>query len=254
MIRLFVTDLDGCVSHPFRAPDWDALLALVRLHEQHGQDPGIPPVTICTGRPMSYAEAVAQWLSVTTPILFESGSGMYDPVNNRVWWSPRITETTEQALQILRREIHGHLVPRYPGTVAELGKQKDVGLTNPDRRAIDAMYSHIAELVARHDGADLEVHCTDVSVNVIPRTANKGTGLQWLAEHLGIDLADMAYIGDSQGDISALAKVGWSFAPANATAAVKTVAHVVTRAEATAGVLEAYQAVVAHNREQSRSS
>lgn len=247
MIRLFVTDLDGCISHPFHPPAWEAISEIVRLHANRDQDPRIPSLTVCTGRPQAYAEAVAQWMSVTNPFLFESGSGMYDPTSNRVWWSPRITAATERALTDLRRTIHEDLVPQYPGTMAEFGKQKDVGLTNPDPRAIEAMHRIVCELVTQLSEGDLEVHFTEVSVNVIPRAANKGAGLTWLSEHTGIGLDEMAYIGDSQGDLSALTTVGRAFAPRNATPAVKTAADVVTLGEATAGVLEAYRMVIEEN-------
>lgn len=247
MIRLFVTDLDGCLSHPFQPPAWEALLALMRLHAERPADPSIPPLSICTGRPLSYAEAVAQWLAVTTPILFESGSGMYDPVANRVTWAPGIDARTEAALERLRRRIHGELVGRFPGTVAEFGKQKDVGVTNPDARVIASLLAAVTEIVREDGDAEVEIHHTAVSVNVIPRAANKGAGLAWLAEHLDLPLAAMAYVGDSGGDISALRRAGMAFAPANAVDEVKALATV-TGGEATAGVLEAYQAVIAHNR------
>lgn len=247
MIRLFVTDLDGCLSHPFQPPAWDALLALMRLHADRAQDPAIPALSICTGRPLSYAEAVAQWLGVTTPILFESGSGMYDPVANRVLWAPGIDARTEAALARLRRHVHVDLVARFPGTVAEFGKQKDVGVTNPDAGVIASLLAAVTELVREHGHDGLEIHHTAISVNVIPRAANKGAGLAWLSEHLDLPLSAIAYVGDSGGDISALRRAGMAFAPANAVGEVQAVATV-TRGEATAGVLEAYQAVIAHNR------
>lgn len=247
MIRLFVTDLDGCLSHPFQPPAWEALLALMRLHAERARDPAIPPLTLCTGRPLAYAEAVAQWLGVTTPILFESGSGMYDPVANRVSWAPGICARTEATLARLRRRIHGELVALHPGAVAEFAKQKDVGVMHPDARVIAALLAQVTDIV-REDGDDtVEIHHTAVSVSVIPRAANKGAGLSWLAEHLGLPLGALAYVGDSNGDLSALQRAGMAFAPANAVPEVKAVAQV-TAGEATAGVLEAYQAVIAHNR------
>ncbi len=247
MIRLFVTDLDGCVSHPFRPPDWDAAVAIARLHRESIHDPTVPPLTICTGRPLAYAEAVGQWLAVSKPLLFESGSGMFDPVSNQVTWSPDIDAATEAALAELRAHIHHQLVPQFPGTVAEFAKQRDVGLTNPDRATIDKLHHIILELVAEMAQGALEVHYTDVSVNVIPSAANKGAGLVWLGQTLAIPCAEMAYIGDSLGDLSALRAVGAAFAPQNAMAAVRDVAEV-TRGEATLGVLEAYRAVIARNR------
>jgi HAD superfamily hydrolase (TIGR01484 family) len=258
VIRLFVTDLDGCLSHPFRAPEWEPLVALTRLHARRAHDPHVPPLTLCTGRPLSYAAAVAQWLSVTTPILIESGSGMYDPVANRLSWAPSISARAEAALDRLRPRIHRELVARFPGTMPEFDKQRDVGINNPDPAVIASLLEIITGMVRDLDAEDaalgdtgLEVHHTAISVNVIPRAANKGAGLHWLGEHLGIKLSEMAYIGDSGGDISALERAGMAFAPANAVDAVKAIATV-TRGEATAGVLEAYQAVIAENERRRR--
>lgn len=255
MIRLFVTDLDGCLSHPFRAPDWESLIALTRLHARRADDARIPPLTLCTGRPLGYAAAIAQWLDVATPILVESGSGMYDPIANRLSWSPRISARAEAALDRLRPRVHRELVARFAGTMPEFDKQRDVGVNNPDAGAIARLLEIITGMVRDLDAelgdAELEVHHTAISVNVIPRAANKGAGLHWLSEHLGIKLSEMAYIGDSGGDISALACAGMAFAPANAVDAVKAIATV-TRGEATAGVLEAYRAVIAENERRAR--
>ena len=247
MIRLFVSDLDGCVSHPFRAPPLEALHELVALHRGRRDDPCIPPLTLCTGRPQAYAEAVAQWLAIDLPFLFESGSGMYDPRANRIRWSPYIDEATESALSLLRPIIHGDIVREHPGTIAEYAKRSDVGVLNPDPARIAVIRPIIEELAAGYPDADLEVHDTVVSVNVIPRAANKGAGVAWLAEHLGLSLAEVAYMGDSRGDLSALTRVAMPFAPANAVSEVKAVAQV-TEGEATLGLVEAYREVIAHNR------
>jgi len=253
VIRLFVSDLDGCVSVPFQQPPLDVLGELVALHRSRAEDPCVPSLTLCTGRPLAYADAVAQWLGVEVPFLFESGSGMYDPVANRVWWSPHLNRATEEALDQLRPLIHGDLAARYPGTMAEFAKLEDVGVVNPDAAVIAKILGEVeglvAELVAGSvDGdVDLEIHSTPVSVNVIPRAANKGSGIAWLAGHLGLSLDEIAFMGDSGGDLSGLTRVAMAFAPANAADEVKAVARVMA-GEATRGLLEAYRAVIEHNR------
>ena len=247
MIRLFVSDLDGCISYPFRPPPLDAISELVSLHNRRESDPAVPLLTLCTGRPLAYAEAVAQWLSVTVPILFESGCGMYDPTRIQVSWSPRITGATKRALDQLRHVIHRDVAQHHPGTMPEFAMRIDVGVVNPDRQRVRDLRQAVETLVADYPDAELEVHDTPVSVNVIPRAANKGAGVAWLAEHLGLSLDEVAYMGDSQGDISALTRVAMPFAPANAAAEVKALARV-TRGEATLGLVEAFRAVVEYNR------
>ncbi|ACY17827.1 HAD family hydrolase [Haliangium ochraceum] len=249
-VRLLVCDIDGCLSHPFRPPEWPALAEIARLHMCRDTVPYIPALTLCTGRPLPYAEAVAQWLGVSVPLLFESGSGMYDPSSNQVRWSPAIDAATEAALARLRPLIHDQLVDEYPGTRAEFGKGRDVGFNHPDPTIIEDLRERVLALVEEHrgDGA-LEVHHTEISVNVIPAAANKGSGLRWLSQHLELPLSQIAYIGDSGGDLSALSCVGRPFAPANAIAEIRRRPEVtVTSGEATGGVLEAYEQLIAYNR------
>jgi hypothetical protein len=64
MIRLFVVDLDGCISFPFVTPDWEAINVIRDLNIASKHDPSIPPITICTGRPLPYAEAVAAYTTL----------------------------------------------------------------------------------------------------------------------------------------------------------------------------------------------
>jgi hypothetical protein len=63
----------------------------------------------------------------------------------------------------------------------------------------------------------------------------------WLTDHLGVDLGEVAYIGDADSDLEALSAVGTSFAPANADEEVlRTVDHV-TDGRVLDGTLEAYR-------------
>ena len=71
-------DLDGCVTDPFKTPDWDAFTTLRSLNLQSLSNQLIPPLSICTGRPMPYAEAIAQVLGIRIPFIFGSGGGVYD--------------------------------------------------------------------------------------------------------------------------------------------------------------------------------
>src|SRR5690625_7499307 len=83
MIKLFVTDLDACISYPHRTPNWDAIQEIRDLCLANRSNPEIPPLTICTGSPHPYAEAVAQWLDVRLPFVFES-AGPYHWEGSRV--------------------------------------------------------------------------------------------------------------------------------------------------------------------------
>ncbi|NIV11305.1 MAG: HAD hydrolase family protein, partial [Aliifodinibius sp.] len=77
---------------------------------------------------------------------------------------------------------------------------------------------------------------------------NKRTGIQQLCDVMDIDPEEVAYIGDSSGDIPGLQFVGQAFAPQNAAEAVKREAEVLD-SEVTKAVLEAYRRIIRDNRE-----
>lgn len=238
MTKLFVVDLDGCITMPFVTPHWPSVSWIRELNQLSRDNPAIPELSICTGRPFPYAEAVAQWLDVRQPIIFESGGGLYYPDRQQVAFSPAFQAHEQEAAEV-RNWVKQRIREEFPEVMLEFSKHTDSGIVHNDTAVINRFYQRAKTYVDQHH-PDFEVHCTEVSVNIILKSCNKGSGLRWLSEVTGVALGEMAYIGDSSGDISALKIVGRPFAPANATDAVKAVAEV-TRAKTSLGVLEAYQ-------------
>jgi len=245
MIKLFITDLDGCISYPFRTPDWEAITAIKKLNEKSKSDSLVPSLTICTGRPLPYAEAVAQWLDVDLPFIFESGGGSYDIGRNFLEWHPSVNGSTQQAVREIKEWLEKVIIKNYTGTIPEFAKHTDAGLINPDSEKIDIIYRDVKAYIS-NNYPNFEVHHTDVSVNIFSTTTNKGMGISWLCERLNVDPKEVAYIGDTSGDIPGLELVGYPFAPLNATRAVKEIAEVIPF-EATRAVLKTYEKLVEHN-------
>ena len=245
-IKVFVTDLDGCMTDPFETPNWEAYSQIRALQLQSELDPSIPPMSICTGRPMPYAEAQAQFLGVRLPFVFESGGGFYDLTTNTLTWNPIVTDALLSDIEAIRPWAHDEIFPNFPGSMPEFAKFTDVGLIHRDKSVIDEIHVLAAKKISQ-EYPHFEVHKTDVSVNIIVKKANKGEGLTYLSKMLEVDLSEMAYIGDSSGDIPGLELVGMAFAPSNAHEPVKEVAHLVTSSPSTLGVLEAYHWIIQHN-------
>lgn len=246
MIKLFITDLDGCISMPFIAPKWDIITELKALNEQSKTDSTIPPLTICTGRPMPYAEAVYQWMGMYKPFLFESGGGVYDMSQNLLHWHPTFTSKREQELNELKSYLKEHFINKYPNTIPEFAKFTDSGIINQKPEVIYEMYPKIKEYVALNY-PDFEVHYTDVSINVISKSTNKGEGIKYLCELLNLSLDEVAFIGDTGGDRPGLEIVGRPFAPINAKNVAKEVSDVMAGEDSEA-VLQAYKKVIEYNR------
>jgi len=245
MIKLFITDLDGCISVPFESPDWELLSQIRRLNEQSIHDMAVPSLSICSGRPFPYVEAVAQWLGIDSHVVFES-AGVYKLETNEIQLHPAFDKEAEQQVLELKKWLRKEIVPQHQGIIIEFTKKMDAGIIHLDSEVIQALYPQVAEYVEEHY-PKFEVHDTEVSINIILAENNKRTGIQQLCDIKDIDPSEVAYIGDSSGDIPGLQLVGKAFAPQNAAEAVKREAEVLN-SEVTEAVLEAYRQVIRENR------
>lgn len=81
-------------------------------------------------------------------------------------------------------------------------------------------------------------------LEVFDHRAGKGPSLQKLAEHLGIDHANVMAIGDQENDLTMLQYAGTSVAMGNAIDAVKAVARFETATNADEGVARAIERFV----------
>jgi Cof subfamily protein (haloacid dehalogenase superfamily) len=88
---------------------------------------------------------------------------------------------------------------------------------------------------------DLEVDFTESSpqyLEILPRNANKATGLKSLADFLGLQSEQIAAIGDYKNDLEMLKWVGLPGAVGNALPEVKRIAHQVVGTNQEGGVAE----------------
>lgn len=247
MIKLFITDLDGCVTDPFFTPDWEAF-SKIREYNLHSKDDStIPPLSICTGRPMPYAEAIAQVLGIRIPFVFESGGGMYDVANNKITWTPALTDEAKKQVLEIKEWSNKHLIKAYKGSIPEFAKFTDIGIIHQNTNEVNEMYEKSVEYISTNYEL-FEVHNTEVSVNIILKQANKGEGIKMLCKHFGLGLDEVAYIGDSSGDVPGLKIVGTPFAPINAAKVTKDVAEVL-EGRSTHAVVQAYEKIIEMNRE-----
>ncbi len=251
MIKLFVTDLDGCISHPFKTPKWDTINKIRELNLLSRTDEAVPPLTICTGRPYPYAEAVAQWLDVRIPFVFESAA-LYIWEGNRIETALESHDGALEPIRKMKKWIQKDLLTSFPTAQLEFTKMMDAGIVCPDKDVVQKMYPVMREKVEA-DHPELEIHTTDVSVNILMPGNNKLQGMKLLAEKVGVELSEIAYIGDTGGDVPALKNVKLAFSPKNATRAVKDVTTNLD-VETTDAVLQAYQNVIELNRENLRKS
>jgi hydroxymethylpyrimidine pyrophosphatase-like HAD family hydrolase len=247
MVRLFVSDIDGCLSEPFVPFDLgtlDRIRELVAAGAIRSVPDTPPAFSICTGRPLGYAEAVAQALGVRIPFLFEAGGGMYDPLSGLRRWHPNFGPDDQSAVA----DIQHWLESRTRGTTLSVdrGKHTQAGLIGAEESEIMQELGPVTEFVREHHPEFTVAH-TAISIDIMSARLTKREGLTWLASEVGVGIQDLAFIGDSNGDLGGLGLAGTSFAPANATGEVRNAVSTVTRGRAADGVLEAYLECIERN-------
>lgn len=79
----------------------------------------------------------------------------------------------------------------------------------------------------------------DRSIEVVHKNATKASGVEVLAQSLGIEMKDVLFCGDHQNDMELIQAAGIGVAVANSTDEVKAVADYICRSRCFWGVLEA---------------
>ena len=247
-IRLFVTDLDNTLN-PYEDDPLDlALLAEVQVRNRASvDDPTVPPLTLLTGRPQPYLYAMLQAIDGRLPGVFEHGVGQFslgaaESVRMHPAWTRERAAQRRKLLQL----VEGAMVEPGWGTV-QIGKLAAVTVIPTPPQTAFTLEEPSRILLERVDDA-YTLHVGPKVVDFVPDGVDKGAGVRWLAETLGIPAAQVAAMGDSTTDAQMFPEVGLGIAPANAPDDVKARAVLVTAAPTTAGVLEAYDALITHNR------
>lgn len=241
-IRLLVVDIDGCLV-PVEHASYDlaALARLAELNRRSRIERAVPPLTILSGRPHPYVDALMQLLDITVPAIFENGAGLAvrSPYHARY---RQEVERGRGALAKLATEL-----ARLPGLTVQPGKSASLTVfpAEPTARIADVERT-VAELLERH-GLELLIDPAHECVNILVPGVDKGLGLRWLAEEVGVSTGEVAGIGDSVGDLPWLELCGVAVAPANGDERLQARVEAVSAHEDIAAVLELYAAVTEAN-------
>lgn len=241
-IRVLAIDIDGCLVPVQHAPyELEAVAEIARLQRASHTDPSIPELTILSGRPHAYVDAVMQMLDIRAPASFENGAG----IAHRHPYGFELTAAAgdrRDDLADLARELAGRkdLIVQ-PGKIASLSV-----FAYPGGGDVERVRILVAELIAG-GGFDFEVEPSQDCVNVLVPGIDKDFGLTSLVEELGTGVEQIAGIGDSFGDAAWLARCAESCAPANAHASVKDVATFRSEHEDVTALLEFYRHLIDRN-------
>ena len=245
VVRLVLADVDGVVTpgegHPARLP---VLSRLAALNASALTDPLVPAVALCTGRQAPYVEVMAQMTGAFLPCSFEHGAGLFFPRAFRYEFHPRLGEDHFARVAAVRGalDLRGRAFVQ-PGkeamiTLFPLGATPLESIADAAARAVQAV------------GLDFVVELNVTGVEVRPRGIDKGEGCRWLGSVLGLGLARLGGVGDSEPDLAFLTldDLGFSACPSNASPGVKAAVSYVSQHQNGEGLLDILAQVQARNR------
>jgi len=230
---------------PFRLDRLNLMAAYSQKSPSVKGTSGYPALSLCSGRAYPYVEAMSQLLHIQTPVLFEAGAGMFDPMTTRTTWHPDFTPFVKKEVDAIRHYLED--VVAKNGTISiDYAKRSQAALVGSPDGKIEDVRQEVEEYIFQNHPT-FNVFHTHISIDVVPFGLTKAEGMVWLAETCGISVSEMAFVGDTGGDVEALSMVGASFAPANATKEAKAAAHYASALYDIDAVLEAYEMVSARS-------
>lgn len=240
MIRLIVSDVEGCVI-PGSGRPWDleVLAALAGYNRLARRSAGLPGFTLASGRPVQYVEALGHAIDLDWPVCCENGAILFFPREGRA----EVLVSAEQ--RALMADVHRLLAAHFgrDGRARlAVGKEICVSLI-PVAPACTAetLLAEARERLRTGLGlgdADLTFTRSAGAVDITPAGVDKGVGVRALAGRLGIPLDEIAAVGDSLNDLPLLEAAGLACAPGNAEAEVRRRAAYVSPEPYGRGVLD----------------
>lgn len=242
-VRVFACDIDGCLAAVDHAAfDLEHLRAIADLNRASAHDPTVPALTLVTGRPHAYVDAVMQALDVRLPASFENGAGLATRIPYRAWLAPAVA-----AGGAAIAAVAAALADR-DDVFVQLGKVASLSVFPIDaKRPVDDLSADLAALLARAR-IPLDVDPSTGCVNLLLPGVDKASGLRDLCAEVGVDPVEVAGIGDAIGDLAWLSACGVSFAPSSAVPAVRAAVTWASDRPDVAATLAAYEALIVANR------
>lgn len=231
-IGLIACDIDGCFNPGKNRVNSFKELSVLRQYNHQRIDTGAPPITFISGRPLPFVEAYANFLSVLDYCICENGAMAFHPATGEVLVNPIINDDGLSALYSAKESIKEEIRKGLPARL-EPGKEVSVSLNPTDGEM--PLQVLLQEVLPFIEPSKLEATHSASAVDITVKGVNKGSGISWLGELQDLHPRNMVGVGDSEGDIPFLKRVGYAGAPNNASEAVKRVVSFISSENFAAG-------------------
>lgn len=238
MYDAVICDIDGCLGDEHGNPmDLEPLAAIAAWNREAEANRTKPIVVPCSGRPISYVEAIGRHIACTTlPLIGEMGAWLFFPDRNRHELDPAITSEHLDAVRDLQAFGRDALGPE--DVTMQPGKAASVTFWHADTDHLrSAVFPRVQQLVDAQ-GWPFRVSMTWLYINCDLAFVSKATAIDRFCAHTGIAPERLAGIGDTMSDKAIRDRVAWFGCPANAQDAIKAHADAVSDHEEAKGVLD----------------
>lgn len=232
-----ICDIDGCLTPEASRPiDTDAL-TIIRRHNEAAQTLSDRPiVTLCSGRPQPFVEAICRAIgNETLPCIAENGVWLWHLRTNSYEMDPAITNAHLDIVRDADRWVRSDLFPK--GVSIQPGKSASISLYHPDTTLLRRLESVVRDRFARERWA-LRVSMTWLYINCDLAHVSKGSGIDRLFAQTGLTRADTAGIGDTPGDLPIRERSAWFGCPSNAHPDIRARADFTSGLPESRGVIE----------------
>jgi hydroxymethylpyrimidine pyrophosphatase-like HAD family hydrolase len=238
-----ICDIDGCLAPESSHPIDSEALALIARHNERAQSAGDRPVlTVASGRPEPFAEAICRFLANRTiPCIAENGVWIYHPDRNGYDRDPAITAAHLDAVTEATRWVEAELGPR--GVVIQPGKSASISLYHADTEFLRSLEPTVKAEFAKRSWP-FRVSMTWLYINCDLAHISKGSALDRLIPMAGLARERLAGIGDTLSDLPIADRVAFFGCPANAAEPIKARAHYISPHEEARGVLDILERLV----------
>jgi hydroxymethylpyrimidine pyrophosphatase-like HAD family hydrolase len=250
LIKGVIVDIDGCLnSKTMGQPlDLETLHKIQCYNEQTIQDPSIPFITLNSGRPLAYVEAIAQAINVSHFFMFEIGAGIAKIEDHHIILQkdPNITHEYLEKLnqfmfQITQADSFLKKAEQPTKIIAKT-------LMFEDDSPEIIRYHKILQSKIIEEKLPFKLDQGHNFINILHPLVNKATGMQLFFEQERITGNELAGIGDSNSDWDFMELCAFKACPSNASLDLQKKCDYIAKLPEAKGTLEILNYIIEINR------
>jgi HAD superfamily hydrolase (TIGR01484 family) len=244
-ISLIVSDIDGCILPKGKKTINLKLVEDLRRYNKTSKiNQGMPPLTICSGRPGPFVELVMKLIGGYVPAIFEWGGGLYIPetkefVCHRLF-NDEIKKCRHKLISIISKEMVKKLNCKI-----QFGKEIAITIYPGPNMSCSQLLKKLQTIMREAENSEnYNIMRLKTHVNLIPKGVDKGVGVLWLAEYLKLNVEEFVAIGDDKTDLSLFKRVGYSACPSNANPLVREFVDYISPHQNTEAVIDILRNII----------